>query len=184
MTLNGQQVTASLSPDPIIESGLISCARTFDVDIVTQVYHDERIWEPTRSDDDPMAEEIDFASAVESRGDNHIFISALVANVLVGLFMFEKKNPRCYEIHSAILPEYWGSGISVPCGVAACKWMMKHTICQKITTSVPSFNEPARRMAIDAGMKQEGCNRKSFLKDGTLFDQYLFGFTEEDLSCQ
>ena len=166
-------------------AGMLSCGRTYDGDVLRKFYHNPLIWNPMKCDGEVSAEDVDFDELVSPRhGDSYIFIAVDVSDELAGLFMFHKTTPTCYDIHSALLPDFWGHGMAHDIGKAACLWMVDNTDCQKVTTSVPEFNDPARRMAMRAGMRIEGCNRSSFMKDGVLYDQLLLGFTKEELLCQ
>lgn len=183
MKLNGTQLNTN--PAPAMEAGELSCGRTYDGDVLRKFYLNPLIWEPMRCDGEVDAEDVDFdALASPELGDAYIFVEVKVFGHLAGLFMFHQVTPTCYDIHSALLPDFWGHGMAHDIGKAACRWMVEHTDCEKVTTSVPVFNDPARRMAMRAGMRIEGCNRCSFKKDGILYDQLLLGFTKEELLCQ
>lgn len=169
--------------NPANSAGIISSIRTHDAEILRLFYLDERIWLPTQCDNSFDAESLDYDALAEYEGEERIFVVSEYEGKVVGLFMFEQSNPICYDIHSAILPKYWGKGISSHCGLAASWWIFHETDCEKITTSVPSYNHSAKRMAVNAGMTPEGINRASFMKDGVIYDQNLFGFTKGEALC-
>ena len=182
---NGKSVSASILPDPAMDAGMFSCGRTHDGDILRRFYHNPMIWDGMQCDGSPSAKEIDFdALASPDHGEACIFVTVDTLGELSGLFMFHQTTTNCYDIHSALLPDFWGHGMASEIGKAACRWMVENTDCMKITTSVPEFNDSARRMAMRAGMRIEGCNRSSFMKNGILYDQLLLGFTKEELLCQ
>jgi RimJ/RimL family protein N-acetyltransferase len=180
--LNGKSV-ATPNPAPNREAGVVTCARTYDGSVLRQFYGNPAVWGPMQCDGSPDHLDIDFDELAACETDACIFVTASVNGKLAGLFMFHATTPHCYDIHSALLPEFWGHGIAPMLGRHACRWLMENTQCQKVTTSVPTFNESARRMALAAGMQLEGCNRGSFMKDGVLYDQLLLGFTKEELLC-
>ena len=185
MKLNGKSASPNLIPDPAMDAGMLSCGRTHDGDILRKFYLNPLIWDVQTPDGGLRAEDVDFDDLASVRhGQTCIFVSAYFGGRLAGLFMFHQTTTSCYDIHSALLPDFWGHGIAHDIGKAACRWMVENTKCQKVTTSVPEFNNPARIMAMRAGMKVEGCNRSSFMKDGVLYDQLLLGFTKEELLCQ
>lgn len=97
-----------------------------------------------------------------------------------GLFLFFPWNVTTYELHVAVMLNCRGRH-SVIAGTMAGKWMFEHTPCRKIITMIPKPNYPAKWLALAVGMKQEGINRKSYLRDGVLHDQYLFGICKEDV---
>jgi RimJ/RimL family protein N-acetyltransferase len=182
--LNGKSVE-NVDLAPKRDAGEIVCARTYSGDVLREFYLDARVWGPMQCDGAPDADQVDFDELSSARmGFNCIFVKAEYDGVLAGLFMFHMTTTHCYDIHSALLPEFWGRGIAYKLGYGACLWMVENTPCEKITTSVPEFNEAARQMAMMAGMRVEGCNRGSFMKNGTLYDQLLLGFTKEELLCQ
>ena len=167
-----------------MKAGEIASARTLDADILRLFYHNPDIWGPMQCDDGVAAEDLAFEAILEECGAGHIFVTAVVDGDLAGLFMFTMENSRCYSIHSALLPKYWGKGFAPACGMSACIWLFENSPCLKIITLVPEFNNSALTMAMSAGMRIEGVNRSSFMKDGTLYDQTMLGFTKEELLCQ
>lgn len=101
----------------------------------------------------------------------------------IGVFLLHPWNTVTYELHSAILPLYrgWRSVIAArEMGI----YMFTNTLCRKIVTQIPTFNYPAKSLAIRCGMKREGLNRRSYLKNGTLHDQYIYGICREEVICQ
>lgn len=98
-----------------------------------------------------------------------------------GLFMGEPRNAVTYEVHTMLLPEARGKAIEIAKG--ALYWVFYNTPCLKIITHVPSFNALARRLTERCGMRLIGNNTSSFLKDGVLHDQFIYGISKEDL-CQ
>ena len=97
-----------------------------------------------------------------------------------GLFLFFPWNYTTYELHVAILPEYRGSH-SIEAGTMAGMWMFNNTCCRKIVTMIPKQNYKAKVLALAVGMQQEGINRQSYMKDGVLYDQYLFGICKGEV---
>jgi hypothetical protein len=99
------------------------------------------------------------------------------------LTIFIPRNGITWEVHSASLPETRGKNM-VLAGKNAVQWMFANTPCRKIVTAVPTFNPLAMRLSRMCGMAEEGNDRKSFLKDGVLYDQILYGITKEEYLCQ
>ena len=184
--LNGKHLASVDSPAFGMKAGRVSSARTFDADVLRLFYHNPDIWGPMQCDGGLNAEELDFDALVELSElvGSQVFVTSSIEGELVGLFMFAMENSQCYSIHSAMLPKFWGKGVASACGLSACVWMVENTSCLKIITLVPGFNNSALAMALRAGMSIEGVNRRSFLKDGILYDQTMLGFTKEELLCQ
>jgi RimJ/RimL family protein N-acetyltransferase len=102
----------------------------------------------------------------------------------VGVFFYHPHSAVLWEVHTCILPQFWGEA-ATQAARAGLVWMIENTTCCKVTTHVPRTNQKARMFALRVGMKDEGVNRASFLKDGQLVDQYVLGITgEEILKCQ
>lgn len=98
----------------------------------------------------------------------------------MGVFMIVPMTSRCCEVHTSILPAYRGRAVEA--AREAIKWIFANTPFEKIVSRVPAFNRLALRLSLKAGMRIEGINTRSFLKDGKLHDQYLVGVEKE--SCQ
>ena len=182
--LNGKTAVTNILPAPVTEAGAITCGRTVDADVLRKFYMNNNIWDAMQDDGSPKASELDFDAFMPDHvGNALIFVDVSYNDNLAALFMFHQTNAHTYDIHSALLPEFWGQSLAHLLGLEACRWMVENTPCEKITTSVPSFNNPAYNMALAAGMSVEGCNRMSFMKHGQLYDQTLLGFTKGEIQC-
>ncbi len=97
----------------------------------------------------------------------------------VGVFLVHPVNSYCYEMHTCLLPEAWG-----PTAGRAARllgdWAFGETPCRKMITNVPAYNRLALRFAKMGGMRQEGTNRASFMRDGKMLDQIALGVTKEE----
>lgn len=100
-----------------------------------------------------------------------------------GVFLLHPHNTVTYEIHTCLLPRTWG-GQSREAAQLVLRWMFENTGCRKVITNVPADNPLALRFARRAGLKDEGVNRKSFLKNGVLLDQLVLGIMKEEWQCQ
>lgn len=96
-----------------------------------------------------------------------------------GLFMGEPRNAVTYEVHTMLLPSARGKAIEIAKG--AINWMFANTRCLRITTHVPEYNFLAKRLSIKSDMEFIGIDKKSFLKDGVLYDQFIYGISKEDV---
>jgi RimJ/RimL family protein N-acetyltransferase len=151
--------------------------RTWDVDFVYSVMTHPRIW-PSISDDYAPAPH-DF------RPNMHALIYYLAPEhegQRVGVFMYHPHSTILFEVHTCVLPQYWGKP-AVAAARAGLVWMIENTACRKVITHVPETNSRALRFAVRVGMIEEGKNRASYAKDGALIDQHLLGITREEISC-
>lgn len=99
-----------------------------------------------------------------------------------GLFVGEARNSITYEVHTFLLPNARGKAVEI--AKAAMQWLFNNSNCLRITTTVPDYNKLAIRLSLKSGMELIGINKKSFLKDGVLYDQQLFGISKEDSLCR
>lgn len=103
---------------------------------------------------------------------------------VAGAFLVFARGAICFEMHTMILPTFWGERAS-RAAQALLAWAFNKTHCQKMVTSVPAYNRAALRFAIANGMRQEGINRASFLRHGHLVDQITLGITKTEwIPCQ
>lgn len=98
---------------------------------------------------------------------------------IYGMFAFVPETSIVYRFHPAINPEYWGNKLNVQAGKAALQWLWEHTTAQKVIAKAPSIYPDALRWGQRIGLKREGIQRKSFLKNGELHDQYYLGINRE-----
>lgn len=101
----------------------------------------------------------------------------------IGVFLVHAHNSVCYEMHTSILPQAWGSKASKAAKMLL-DWAFNGTPCRKMITAVPKYNRAALRFAKAGGMIPEGVNRKSFLHEGELIDQIMLGITRQEWLCQ
>lgn len=95
-----------------------------------------------------------------------------------GLLLGKPVNFITYDVHIALLPSARGNAREICKG--AMQWMFDNTDRPlRLISSIPSFNIKTIKLAGDIGMEFIGINKKSFLCDGVLFDQHLFGISKE-----
>ena len=98
---------------------------------------------------------------------------------LYGVVAFIPQTPIVYKFHPAFLPDKWGDAQITDLTKLALDWAWKNLPVQKIVASVPVIYKSTLRLGQRVGFKREGINKKSFLKDGILHDQYYLGLTRE-----
>lgn len=143
-----------------------------DLEYVNYVITHPSIYPFVSDDGSPPVGSFDASNTLKLEGI--YFMKPVIDNKEIGLFFLHPWNTICYEVHTCILPEYRGK-----MAVRACKelkdYMFSNTPCMKIVTHIPVNNKPAQILATQAGMEKEGINSASFLKDGVVIDQLLFG---------
>jgi RimJ/RimL family protein N-acetyltransferase len=151
--------------------------RTFDVAFITRVMTHKRVWDHVS--DDLSGEREDFAPILH---EYLYYLAPEHDGQQIGVFFLHPHNGVTFEIHTCILPQFWGQP-ALTGAQDAFRWMVGNTSCRKIITHVPANNTVALRFAVKAGMVHEGLNRQSYLKGGTLLDQDVLGITEGEIKC-
>ena len=100
----------------------------------------------------------------------------------LGVFLVHPHSAVCWEVHTALLPQARG-GKADEAAQALIAWVFGNTSCQKLITHVPAYNRRALAFAKRAGLVEEGRVTRSFLRRGSLIDQYLLGICKES-PCQ
>ena len=98
---------------------------------------------------------------------------------LYGVAAWIPQTPIVYKFHPAFLSDKWGDKHTVGLTKLAIDWAWKNLSVQKMVASVPVMYKNTLRLGQRVGFKREGINKKSFLKDGELHDQYYLGLTRE-----
>lgn len=150
--------------------------RTHDMRLVTQIMGHPAIFRHIAEDGTDRPDPIDHPG--------FYWMLATSDGEPVGLFLVHARGAVCYEMHTMILPAFWGAQASAAAR-ALLAWVFTKTDCQKLVTNVPSYNRAALRFALAHGMRQEGVNRASYLKAGQLIDQITLGITKKEWTpCQ
>lgn len=145
--------------------------RTFDRDLIRAIITHPKIY-PHVSDDSSAP-----ADSFQPPMHDSIYYLMPIDNEVMGVFMMVPVNAITFEVHTCILPEYWGKKAAEAARLCA-EWMFAHTPCRKIITHVPAYNRLAYRFARQAGMTEEGRIKDSFLKNGQVYDQHLLGLSK------
>lgn len=95
-----------------------------------------------------------------------------------GLLIGKPVNYITYDVHIALMPQ--ARGMAKDICKNAIQWIFGNTERQlRLMASIPSFNVKTIKLAGDVGMEFIGINKKSFMVNGVLFDQHLFGISKE-----
>ena len=153
--------------------------RTTDPELIRYVITHESIYSHVA--DDGSAARDDYEPVI---ADQIYWLAIRDGQQVAGLFMVHPWNSATVEIHTCILPPWRGIKAREAASLVLA-WIFNKTAFQKVVTHVPAPNRLAKKLALDAGFSIEGVNRKSFLKNGQLFDQAILGITKEEWSaCQ
>lgn len=155
----------------------MNLTRTHDMALVERLMRHPAVWPHLHDDGTPE----DWAPIDH---DSIYWMLLTVEGAPVGVFLVHPLNSYCFEMHTCLLPNAWGS----PAGQAVKllgRWVFGETACRKLVTNVPAYNRLALRFAKAGGLQQEGINRASYMHDGEMLDQIVLGITKEEwTSCQ
>jgi hypothetical protein len=150
-----------------------------DIDIANKILTDEAVFEMIC--DDGMTE--DFKSEFVTSYLEHPGIFVLHPNQWT-IFIFSPRNLIMYEAHTAILPAGRGRD-AIKAGRDSIEYMFTQTTCQKVISLVPFFNPMAGMFARWCKLTREGTIPDSFLKNGELYDQTIYGISKKEWKkCQ
>lgn len=120
----------------------------------------------------------DFMADVE----NDCWVGVYVDSQIIGAFNFHLLNSATAQLHIHILPEY-RDDYANECIPFMWRWFLenKRKECVKIVASIPACWPNVYHFSKNNGMKDEGINRKSYWKNGKLYDQWMLGATIKDI---
>lgn len=151
-----------------------------DQDFVNSVFKTPEIYKEISDDGCPSVENFE-APPIEGAA-SYKFVIGFVDGQRAAVFMVVPWNHITYEVHTLILPEYRGREAVEMCR-AGFAFFFSNTEGRKVVTHVPVYNRAAYALAYRAGMRTEGINKKSFLKNGVVYDQYIMGLIKEVEGC-
>jgi RimJ/RimL family protein N-acetyltransferase len=150
---------------------------TEDVGLIRRCMTHPAVWKHVSDDGSPPVDK--FWPPI---GEPVLYLAAFEGEDCGGVWVYHPHNLILFEVHTCCLPEWWG-----PRALEAARrtllWMIGNTPCRKVITHVPAPNRRAYSFALRVGLQDEGLNRASFQKNGMLFDQYVLGITEGEISC-
>ena len=94
---------------------------------------------------------------------------------LVAAFFVHRLNLITWQLHIQFRPQYWGKGVSTAHSKAILEEIWKDTKCKKLYALVPEYATYVLKLAKRVGFKQEGRTKKSFQKNGVIYDQIHIG---------
>lgn len=142
---------------------------TEDADYIKSVMLHPAIWDWI-SDDDCSPDAYEPALV-----DGVTYLVPERDGVPLGVLILVKCNAATVELHTAILPEHRGKGLTEVFAKLQ-EWASKKGF-SRIRTWVSDSNRPAFVSAKRVGFELVGTEQKAFLKDGELYDLHLLGKT-------
>ncbi len=151
----------------------IKAIRTYDERLVEEFIRSPDIWATVAEDGQ---EPEDFKADV----DSECWLAIFAGDDFIGLFNLHATNTVTTAIHAHVLPEFRRK-YSVKAGRVALKWVIDNSDYQKIIAEIPVIYPNVKRFAQAFSFVMEGCNRKSYLKNGDIIDQWIYGITRHEL---
>ncbi len=151
-----------------------------DLGIVRSVMAHPKVWPWIHDDFAPPVEQF-----IPQMRPDIFYLLLHTEDKLAGLFMIVWQNTIMAEVHTCLLPEFWGKA-GLECAKAGIEYMFTQTPCEKLITYVPSDNGQAERYSTRNGFMEEGNLTQAFVRNEKLLDMKLFGLTKDswEASCQ
>lgn len=152
---------------------ILQIKRTWDVELIFNVLHNEIIWGAITEDE---------AGEFYPEVIKEIWLCLYTEEYIVGVYRLHAVNSITWQIHINILPKYRKehSDESV---TLVYRWCLENIIGRflKMVCVIPKKYKNVYRFAKSHGFQDEGFNRDSFLKDGIIQGQHLLGITGTEI---
>ncbi len=125
---------------------------------------DRRIWSGMSDDTCPSME--DFRLPED---DSVWYVLVRDEEKLMGFWALIPKEQNCAEVHTVIIPAYWGSAARRAAREMG-DWIWSSTPFTRLTTTVPAWHRTALAFAKVSGMKESGVQKEKQMKRGKLHD--------------
>ncbi len=110
-----------------------------------------------------------------------IYLTPTIDGVPIGWGMITRIRAHTYEGHVLILPEYRAEH-AIESVSLMLKWYIDNVKdLKKINTLIPEKWPNITKFFEALGFQREGYVRKSYLKDGKLIGEYMYGVTDDEL---
>lgn len=152
---------------------MIKAVRTFDTEIVEGFMRLPEIW-GTVAEDGQKKDEF------KADCSGECWLLMMSGTEFIGAYNLHSHNRITVEIHAHVLPIHRKKH-SYDTGIAALSWIIENTKYKKVVASIPVIYKNVKRFTCSFGFKEEGINRKSYLKCGEVVDQYLLGITRDEI---
>ena len=148
----------------------LSADRTYDVALIWSIVFTPDLWETVHEDNPPT-----FKPDVI----NEAWVLITDNNDPIGCYNLHQLNNITWQIHAFILPEYRIH--AKESGRIILKWCLDNLDFKKIQANIPVLYPNVYHFTLHQGFKDEGLNRKSYMKDNKLHDQHCLGITREEV---
>lgn len=101
---------------------------------------------------------------------------------IIGYQFYKITGRISLEFHTVIQEKYRGTRLSIKAQHEGWRLVFNNTQFRKIVSLVPTYKRHVIRYAELLGMRLEGINRKSYLKNGKIYDQWMYGITSSEVA--
>ena len=141
--------------------------RCYDVDVVRAILTHPAIYDRI-SEDGTLPREDYIPDLIGAA-----FVIGIVGADPIGLMIYNPISGIVWECHVQVLPEYRKEYAS-EFFKKALGWAFDMG-CRKIIAQIPFLYPDVKKFALKHGFEVEGVNRKSYLKNNVLHDQWYLG---------
>jgi len=153
---------------------MIKVAATTDDGLIKAVLGHPVIWK-TVSDGDVKINDYPIDH------NDTVWLVMSVDNSIIAMYNFESLNKVSIRIHAHVLPAY-REEYSRQTGLEALRWVKDNeSWVNKVIAEVPTLYPNVANFAISLGFKDEGLNRASYFKQGSIYDQWMLGITIDEI---
>lgn len=145
--------------------------RLWDVQVVFKILTEGTIWSDISEDG---------ATVNIPDVSRDLYLGIWDGPTIVGMYKFNQLTSICWEVHTCIFKQYRKLAPSTVSFVYG--WLLNNIAnLQKIVSRIPETQRHVLQFALKAGLKKEGFNRNSYLKNGKIIGQHLVGITREEM---
>lgn len=145
--------------------------RTHNMDFVKAVYCHPKIYKKM-SDDFSLSPD---KFVIEDDKRKYFLLPINDEQEVLGLIGFHPLNLVLYQIHIAILPQFWGKNIPDVLKTSL-DWMKENTTCKTVLSATPKPYRLAIRLAKAIGATKVGELHQAIQINGILHDQELYEY--------
>lgn len=150
----------------------VSLSQTFDLALVKKIMSEEDIW-------DRASDEVSIDDYQPSAHD--IWLLVLSDLDIVGIIGIHGTSSCCVDFHPYLKKKHRSK-----CRIMMSKlyeWFIEYIPANyvKMNTTIPTCFRSAINSARKTGLTHEGTCRKSYIRDGELYDRYYLGITRDEM---
>lgn len=101
----------------------------------------------------------------------------------VGVVTCYPRTSVSYDAHIMVLEKFRKSGLGVELCKKSIQWMLDNVkTAKKVVIHVAEDNLGALALVKKCGFREEGRTTKSFMRNGVLLDEIIFGMTDQEFN--